>query len=367
MNVSEALALRPPTEPHRGICRPMTVAQSTSPVQSSRHPDVLFVSHDDAKKILTVEETMRICEEVFLMHARDTVVPRIPPAFKLDEDEEFHNHWHVKGVLLKEVPITGVRLYNYYDDGVTNSVGRIDCNRYVVLSDPKTGHALAFVDEHLSYGWRSAAAAVVPMKWVAPTQPKILGLIGVGSMCTGVLECLASMYTFDEVRVTSRRPESRESFARTWTEKLGMPVKAYDGNEAVARGADIIVGGTTSSDVMIYEEWVKPGAVVISLARQMFELAGFAKMDKVIVDDWELNMRNHYFKKMVDTGLFSHEQLHSDIPQLVAGKRSGRQSPEERILIHTTGFVSQDVAICHWVYEQAKARGLGMLMPAARE
>jgi ornithine cyclodeaminase len=90
-------------------------------------------------------------------------------------------------------------------------------------------------------------------------------------------------------------------------------------------------------------------------------------MDKVIVDDWELNMRNHYFKKMVDEGLFSQAQLHADIPQLVAGIRSGRERPDERILVHTTGFVSQDIAISHWIYEQAKARGMGILLPAARE
>ena len=344
----------------------MSSAVFPSPADQ-RHPDILFVPHADCVKLLTVEKAMEICEEVFRMHARDTVVPRIPPAFKLDEEKEFHNHWHVKGVLLKEIPVTGVRLYNYYDDGVTNTVGQIDCNRYVVLSDPRTGHALAFVDEHLSYGWRSAAAAVVPMKWVGPTQPKVLGLIGVGSMCTGVLQCLVSLYKFDEIRVTSRRPETRDSFARTWMKKLGMPVIAYDNNEAVARGADIIVGGTTSADVMIYETWVKPGAVVISLARQQFELSGFAKMDKVIVDDWELNLRNGPFKSMVDKGLFSREQLHSDIPRLVVGERVGRERPDERILIHTTGFVSQDIAICHWVYQEAKARGMGMTLPAARE
>ena len=341
------------------------MGETTSPVEA-KHPDVLFVSHADCVKLLSVDETMRICEDVFKMHARGSVSPPIPPAFKLD-DEKFHNHWHVKGVLLKDIPITGVRLYNYYDDGDYNTVGRLDCNRYIVLSDPRTGHALAFVDEHLSYGWRSAAAAVVPLKRVGPAHPKILGLVGVGSMCTGVLQCLASLYRFDEVRVASRRRETREAFAHAWSERLGVPVRAVDANEEAARGADIIVGGTTSADVMIYEEWVKPGAVVISLARQQFELAGFAKMDKVIVDDWELNMRNFHFKKMVADGLFSREQLHADIPQLVSGQKAGRERADERILVHTTGLVSQDVAIAHWLYEQARARGMGIWLPAARE
>jgi ornithine cyclodeaminase len=339
---------------------------SASPNPPSRHPDVLFVSYADCVELLTVKDTMRICEEVFRMHARGSVFPPTPPAFKLDDDE-FHNHWHVKSVLLKEIPVTGVRFYNYYDDGERNNVGGLDCNRYVALSDPRTGHALALVDEHLSYGWRSAAAAVVPSKWVGPVKPKVLGLIGVGSMCTGVLQCLAALYKFDEVRVSSRRKDSREAFAREWSAKLDVPIRAVDSNEEVARGADIVVGGTTSAEVMIYEEWIKPGALVISLARQQFELAGFAKMDKVIVDDWNLNMRNHYFRTMVDGGLFSREQLHAEIAQLADGSKPGRERAEERILVHTTGLVSQDIAICHWIYEQAKASGMGITLPAARE
>lgn len=148
---------------------------------------------------------------------------------------------------------------------------------------------------------------------------------------------------------------------------MGCPVRPCDSNEEVAVGADIVVGGTTSSEVMIREAWVKPGAVVISLARQQFELSGFAKMDKVIVDDWDLNMRNRYFRQMVDSGLFSREQLHADIPQIVTGQRAGRQRDDERILIHTTGYVSQDIAISHWIYQQAKARSMGIALPAARE
>jgi ornithine cyclodeaminase len=144
-------------------------------------------------------------------------------------------------------------------------------------------------------------------------------------------------------------------------------VRAVESNEEAVRGADIAVGGTTSADVMIYEEWVKPGALVISLARQQFELSGFARMDKVIVDDWSLNMKNHYFKKMVDNGLFAREQLHAEISEVVAGTKAGRERADERILVHTTGLVSQDVAIAHWLFEQAKASGRGVWLPAARE
>ena len=84
---------------------------------------------------------------------------RIRTSFKLDVADDFHNHWHVKSAFLKDIPTTGVRIYNYYDDGVRNTVGGLDCTRYIALSDPQSGKPLAIVDEHWSYAIRSTAAA----------------------------------------------------------------------------------------------------------------------------------------------------------------------------------------------------------------
>ena len=330
------------------------------------HPDVLFVPYRDTLQLLTIEDALRICEDVYRMHARGSVVWSKPPSFKLDVAEGFNNHWHVKGTLLKDVPITGIRLYNYYDDGKRNSVGGLDCTRWIALSDPRTGHALAIVDEHLVYGIRSTAAATIPLKWLGPAKPKVLGLVGIGAMGTNTLRCLLTMYKFEEIRVTSRSVETRTTFAAEWGKKLGIPVVAMDRIEDVVRGADIAVGGTTSSEVMTKEAWLKPGAVFISLARREFEPEGWARVDKVVIDSWEMNYTMPFFKRMIDDGVFKREQLYAEIHEVVGGEKPGREHADERILIHTTGLVSQDVALCHFIYEAAKAKGLGIMLPAAR-
>ena len=330
------------------------------------HPDVLFVPYRDTLELLTIEDALAVCEDVYRMHARGSVVWSRPPSFKLDVAEGFNNHWHVKGTLLKEVPVTGVRLYNYYDDGRRNTVGGLDCTRWIALSDPHTGHALAIVDEHLVYGLRSTAAATIPLKWVGPSNPKVLGLVGIGSMGTNTLRCLLTMYQFEEIRVTSRRPETRKAFAAEWSGKLGIRVVPKDTVEEVVRGADIAVGGTTSSDVMTREAWLKPGGVFISLARREFEPEGWNRVDKVVIDSWEMNYTMPFFKKMVDEGIFKRESLHAEIHEVVAGTKPGRERADERILVHTTGLVSQDVALCHFIYKKAKERGMGIILPAAR-
>jgi len=330
------------------------------------HPDILFVPYNDTLELLTTEDAMRICEDVYRMHAKQAVHWSKPPSFKLDSPAPFFNHWHVKGVMLDEVPITGVRLYNHYDDGTYNNVGYLDCARYIVLSDARKGHALAIVDEHWSYAVRSTAAAIVPCKWLGPANPKVLGLVGVGTMGVNALRCLATLYDFTEIRVTSRRAETREAFAREWTEKLGITVRAVGSAEEVARGADIVVGGTTSTDINCIAEWLKPGCTFISLARRELDPADWSKMDKVVVDDWDLNYLQPYFRQMVDEGTFTREQLYGTIDEIVTGAKPGRERDDERILIHTTGLVSQDVALANFIFEQARSKGMGMLLPAAR-
>ncbi len=85
---------------------------------------VLFVPYKDTLGLLSVADAMRVCEQVYLMHARSSVVLSNPPSFKLDVADGFHNHWHVKSVFLKDIPATGVRVYNYFDDGVRNNAIR---------------------------------------------------------------------------------------------------------------------------------------------------------------------------------------------------------------------------------------------------
>ena len=326
---------------------------------------VLFVPYRDTLDLLTPEDAMRIAEEVYLMQANGTILAASPPSFKLDTGAPFHNHWHVKCALLTDIPTTGVRLYNYYDDGVRNTVGQLDCARHIVLADPRTGHALAIVEEHWTYAIRSAAATILPLKWLGPADPKVIGLVGVGTMGENALRCLLTLYDgLEEIRCTSRRPETRDAFARKWSERTGIRVVARDTIEEVVRGADIGIGGTTSDVVMCREPWLGEGATYVSFTRREFDPEGWPKVDKVVVDSWEMNMLMKHFRHAAETGLFTRDMLHGEIHELVSGRIPGRESAHERTLIHTTGLVAHDIAMCHYVYEKALACGAGIRLPA---
>jgi alanine dehydrogenase len=326
---------------------------------------VLFIDYATTVKLLSVPDAMAACEDVFRMHARNSVRWSVPPSQKLDVGAPFHNHWHVKTVILEDEPIAGVRLYSYYDDGVRNTVGRLDCARYIVLADAKTAHPLCILDEHWTYAIRSAAAAMLALKWLGPKAPKTLGLVGVGTMAENCLRCLRHIYTFQEILCTSRRPETRQAFAEKWSKTLGIPVRTLDSIEDVVRASDIAIGCTTRTDIVSHEPWVNKGATFVSLARREMDPAGWKNFDKVVIDDWDCNMTVRDFKDMIESGEFTRAQLHADIGQVVAGLKSGRERDDERILIHTTGMVSHDIGIAWRIYRQARAQGLGIALPTA--
>lgn len=325
---------------------------------------VIFIPYRATLDLLSVEEAMEVCESVYRMHAKDTVQWSSPPSWKLDVGAPWNNHWHVKGAFLPDIPTTGVRMYNYFDDGIRNTVGQLECARYILLTDASNGHAKAIVEEHWTYAIRSAAAAILPLKWTAPRQPKVLGLVGIGTMGVNCLRCLIPMYNFEKVVCTSRRSETRVAFAKQWSSELGIPVEPLDTIEEVVRTSDIGIGCTTSTDIIARENWVKPGATYVSLARREMDPAGWACFDKVIIDGWDVNIITKEFKAMIDEGQFSRDQLHGEICDVVTGRVEGRERDDERILIHTTGLVSQDIAICHFVYEKAKATGAGIILPS---
>ena len=101
---------------------------------------------------------------------------------------------------------------------------------------------------------------------------------------------LDELFDLDEIRVTSRRPESREAFGeqlRGRDSHAGASV--VDTVEEAFDGADILVEATrlTEPAPLLRTAAVKPGAFVVPYGTvSAVELDLLDVMDKVVVDDW---------------------------------------------------------------------------------
>ena len=79
------------------------------------------------------------------------------------------------------------------------------------------------------------------------------------------MRLLDRLFDFSEIRVHSRRRESRDAFAARLSRDLGKPVVATEDWQSCVDGADIIVEASRLSQPtpLLKTEWVKQGAFVV--------------------------------------------------------------------------------------------------------
>jgi alanine dehydrogenase len=237
----------------------------------------------------------------------------------------------------------------------------------VTLYDPGTGAPLAIVDGTMITSARTGAMTAIGARHLARPDSAVLGHLGARGTAWWNVTMLDDLFDFAEIRVTSRRPESRERFARELSEELGKPVRAVASAEEALVGADVMVEASrlVSPEPLLRTVWVRPGTLVVPYGTvSAVELSLTAAMDKIVVDDWGQASAGPFgaLRPHVERGLLTREGIHAELGEIVAGLRPGRESADERILLWHRGLATADVAVAHMLWRRAEAAGVGTVL-----
>lgn len=233
----------------------------------------------------------------------------------------------------------------------------------LTLFDPRNGAPKAIVDAAGITEMRTGAVTALGAKFLAPKNPKVLGHIGARGSSYWNVRLLCRLFDFEEVRVHSRRPESREAFAKRLEADLGRRIIVTDDWRSCLEGADIMVEASRLPEPkpLFLTEWVKPGALVIPYGTMSaVELSLTDMMDKVVMDDWgQAHGVFGALRAHVDSGKLTAETLHAELGQIVAGVKPGRERDDETILFWHRGLSLSDIALGHAMLAKAAKLGLG--------
>ena len=157
------------------------------------------------------------------------------------------------------------------------------------LFDHENGKPLAVIDATAITDMRTGALTALGGKYLARKGSRVLGHIGARGTAYWNVRLLDRLFDFDEIRVHSRRPESRQGFGERLARDLGKPVKVVDNWEDCVRGADIIVEASRLPEPtpILRTDWIKKSAFVVPYGTMSaVELSLTDIMDKMVVDDW---------------------------------------------------------------------------------
>jgi ornithine cyclodeaminase len=134
---------------------------------------------------------------------------------------------------------------------------------------------------------------------------------------------------------------------------------AGSAEEAVRRG-EVVVTCTVADRPYIPYDWLQKGAFVSNVSIMDVHKEVFLKADKVVVDDWDqCNREKKVIHQLVLEGRFSREQLHAELGEIVVGRKPGRESPEEIILLNPMGMAVEDIACAQDLYRKALEAKVG--------
>jgi ornithine cyclodeaminase len=237
----------------------------------------------------------------------------------------------------------------------------------ITLYSADTGAPLAIVDGTMVTAARTGAMTALGARHLARPDSKVLGHIGARGTAWWNVTMLDDLFDLEEIRVTSRRPESRQEFAQRLSEQLGKSVRAAPTPEEALKGADIMVEASrlTAPAVLLRTEWVAPGALVVPYGTiSAVELSLTSVMDKIVVDDWGQAHAGQFgaLRRHVDEGLLTRDNLYAELCAIVAGLVPGRERPEERILFWHRGLATTDIAVAHLIWRRAEETGVGTVL-----
>ena len=267
-------------------------------------------------------------------------------------------HWPAAGV--SGIKVVGDFVDNYAR-GLPSELGLL------TLYDPATGIPLSIMDATMITACRTGAMTAVGARYLARPDARILGHVGARGTAFWNVVLLDEMFDLREIRITSRRPQSREAFAAELAAVTDTPVRVTATADETFDGADILVEASrlTEPAPLLRTSAVKPGAFVVPYGTvSAVELDLLDVMDKVVVDDWREAQSGRFgaLRRQVDSGRLSETTLHAELGQIVTGQRPGRERPDERILLWHRGLSILDVAVGQLILGLAEAADAGTMI-----
>ncbi|MVT05809.1 ornithine cyclodeaminase [Enterobacter sp. 10-1] len=316
-------------------------------------PDVDQLQLTDAEILAAVENELRAQGQ------KKTV---IEPRVHLIPDKAFNGHFNVLRGYIEPLGLAGVKIVGDYVNNYT--LGLPSEMALLNLFDPRTGMPVAILDASAITDMRTGALTALGARHLARRDSKVLGHIGARGTAYWNVRLLNSIYDFDEIRIHSRRPESRDAFARRLEQDLGKKVIVTDDWESCVRNADIVVEASRldAPTPLLKTEWIKPGAFVVPYGTMSaVELSLTDIMDKLVVDDWGQCKGGMFgsLRAHVEAGKLSEHTLHAELGEIVAGAKPGRENDGETILFWHRGLSLSDIALGHAMLEKARALGVG--------
>lgn len=231
-----------------------------------------------------------------------------------------------------------------------------------ILNDPESHYPIAVMEGSLISGMRTAAVTAVAAGHLAREGFRDVACIGCGPIAQ--MQLLTLLEQFPSI-IAIHLYDLDPSAAYQLIEELGrrfpdIEYRVAASAEDAVRAGDVVITCTVTAKPYIPYDWLRPGSFISNVSIMDVHKEVFLKVDKVVVDDWEQsNREKKIINQLVLENRFSRDQLHAELGEIIVGRRPGRETDAEIILLNPMGMAIEDIACAQVIYREAVAAGIG--------
>jgi ornithine cyclodeaminase/alanine dehydrogenase-like protein (mu-crystallin family) len=263
----------------------------------------------------------------------------------------------------------GIRVSLSAGDGLYSGMrifGNPPHTRAFMLFEGETRQLICLMDYGVLNSMRVGAIAGVAGRHLAPRGAKVMGLIGSGWQAgPQVVAMLRGVPSLELIKVYSPTRANREAFAAEMSSQMGKRIEPVASIADAIDDADIIdlcaPGHHDVREPLFDSEWVKPGALVVSMASAQCT-PEFVRSARVVATNWyvmaEETKPKAPYDALIAGNAFGKDDL-TELGSVLTGKANPRRSPSDRVLYELTGGNFHDLFVATWGYEWARSQGLG--------
>ncbi|MBA1335748.1 MAG: Ornithine cyclodeaminase [Firmicutes bacterium] len=317
---------------------------------------IILISGDQVKKVLSAKEAVDVVEQVYKDHGLDKVV--MPAKINLNmgingEWPHFFGSANSMPAYVDSLKAMGVKFASGYTKNPEKGLPFIHAT--IILTEPETGCPIAVVDGTYITAIRTGAATAVAVKYLARKDSAVVGIIGAGLQGRMHILALNEVIDIKEIRVADIREEAAVKCAKEMNELLGLNVRAVKSNKEAVDDSDIVITATIADEPLVMKEWLKKGALVVSVGSyQELDEQIPLTCDKLVVDSWAQNAHRGELLKLVKDGRISEKDIYSELGYIASGKKAGRENADELICACLIGMGSLDIGTAKFVYNKLK-------------
>ena len=323
----------------------------------TQFPQTLILTRSDVERLADLKKVIIAIEKVFADYARGAA--QQPPKIYLDLKRQ-GGDFRAMPAYWQSKKVCSLKWVNAHPGNIQKGLPTVMA--VIVLNDPRTGFPLSIMDGTHLTSLRTAAAGAVAAKYLAKKNPQVVGMVGCGVQARFQLKALRELFNFREVKVFA--PE--ENLVMQFIREMKIPAQAMRAAlsiEECVKDCDIVVTTTPSRKPIIKKRFLTPGVHINAIGA---DAPGKQELDpqilktaKIVVDDYVQAAHAGEINVAVKNKMFSVEDIHASLGEVITGKKKGRTNPVEITVFDSTGLAIQDTAAAQLIFETAVKKKAG--------